>query len=90
MSISSNNSNNRSNKLHHLNLGGIGIGLMQWGTTNIDNKVVNPKGNLSDDVVREIWKQCRTNDIVFFDTAEGVCVCVCVLYWCHLSCRIYV
>ena len=61
--------NNRNDS--KLQLGGIGIGLMQWGTTNIDNKVVNPKGNLSDEVVQEIWKQCRESDIVFFDTAEG-------------------
>ena len=54
-----------------LNLGGLGIGLMQWGTTGIDNRVVNPKGNLSDQVVRDIWKTCRDNNIIFFDTAEG-------------------
>lgn len=54
-----------------LDLGGLGIGLMQWGTTQIDNKVVNPKGNLSDEEVRDIWKTCRENKIMFFDTAEG-------------------
>ena len=66
-------SNRKNNKL---NLGGVGIGLMQWGTTNIDNKVVNPKGNLTNDVVQTIWKQCRENNIVFFDTAEGMYVCL--------------
>eukprot|EP00980_Cylindrotheca_fusiformis_P000488 scaffold120_cov59-Cylindrotheca_fusiformis.AAC.4 len=54
-----------------LQLGGLGIGLMQWGTTNIDNKVVNPKGNLSDDEVRNIWSTCRKHNVLFFDTAEG-------------------
>ena len=54
-----------------LKLGKLGAGLMQWGTTDIDNKIVNPKGNLSEDDVREIWKTCRDHDIVFFDTAEG-------------------
>ena len=55
-----------------LGLGELGIGLMQWGTTSIDNKVVNPKGNLSDTEVQQIWKTCRRNHkIVFFDTAEG-------------------
>ena len=70
-SNSKNNNNNGNNK-NRLNLGGLGIGLMQWGTTNIDNNVVNPKGNLSNDTVQNIWKQCRDNDIVFFDTAEGM------------------
>ena len=69
-SNSKNNNNNGNNK-NRLNLGGLGIGLMQWGTTNIDDKVVNPKGNLSNDTVQNIWKQCRDNNIVFFDTAEG-------------------
>ncbi|KAG7362816.1 oxidoreductase, aldo/keto reductase [Nitzschia inconspicua] len=56
-----------------INLRGInlGAGLMQWGTTHIDNSVVNPKGNLSDDTVRDIWKTCRQNGVLFFDTAEG-------------------
>ena len=68
----SNNNNNNGNNKNQLNLGGLGIGLMQWGTTNIDNNVVNPKGNLSNDTVQNIWKQCRDNGIVFFDTAEGM------------------
>ena len=55
-----------------LDFGGLGIGLMQWGTTGIDNRVVNPKGNLSDQVVRDIWKKCRDDNIKFFDTAEGM------------------
>jgi aryl-alcohol dehydrogenase-like predicted oxidoreductase len=55
-----------------LNLGSnFGAGLMQWGTTHIDNGFVNPKGNLTEDEVRDIWKTCRQNDVVFFDTAEG-------------------
>jgi hypothetical protein len=54
-----------------LDLGAIGVGLMQWGTTNIDDKVVNPKGNLSESEVRDIWTSCREHNIVFFDTAEG-------------------
>ena len=54
-----------------MELGAVGAGLMQWGTTNIDDKIVNPKGNLSDDDVRQLWKTCRQNGIVFFDTAEG-------------------
>jgi hypothetical protein len=54
-----------------LDLGGLGIGLMQWGTTEIDNRIVNPKGNLTEEGVRDIWKSCREHHIVFFDTAEG-------------------
>jgi aryl-alcohol dehydrogenase-like predicted oxidoreductase len=54
-----------------LKLGKLGAGLMQWGTTDIDNKIVNPKGNLAEDDVRAIWKTCRDHNIVFFDTAEG-------------------
>jgi aryl-alcohol dehydrogenase-like predicted oxidoreductase len=55
----------------HLELGKLGAGLMQWGTTDIDDKVVNPKGNLNEEEVRDIWKTCRHHQIVFFDTAEG-------------------
>ena len=58
-----------------LDLGDICAGLMQWGTTAIDDKVVNPKGNLSDDTVREIWKTCRECNVGFFDTAEGKRFC---------------
>jgi len=54
-----------------LQLGKLGAGLMQWGTTDIDDKVVNPKGNLTDEEVRNIWKVCRDRQVVFFDTAEG-------------------
>jgi aryl-alcohol dehydrogenase-like predicted oxidoreductase len=60
-----------SSSSSRIQLGGLGIGLMQWGTTHIDNKVVNPKGNLSEHDVRQIWKKCREQNIVFFDTAEG-------------------
>ena len=55
----------------HLELGKLGAGLMQWGTTAIDEKVVNPKGNLTEEEVRNIWKTCRDRQIVFFDTSEG-------------------
>jgi aryl-alcohol dehydrogenase-like predicted oxidoreductase len=55
-----------------LDLGGLGVGLMQWGTTCIDDKFVNSKGNLSEEEVREMWRSCREHDIVFFDTAEGM------------------
>ena len=54
-----------------LELGKLGAGLMQWGTTDIDNNVVNPKGNIPDEDVRNIWKSCRDHKVVFFDTAEG-------------------
>ncbi|KAL3909398.1 MAG: hypothetical protein SGILL_008102 [Bacillariaceae sp.] len=54
-----------------LDMGSLGAGLMQWGTTAIDDAIVNPKGNLSDETVRLLWKTCRDKDIVFFDTAEG-------------------
>ena len=57
-----------------LDLGGLGVGLMQWGTTNVDDKFVNPKGNLSDEEVQELWKICRQRKIVFYDTAEGVSI----------------
>lgn len=55
----------------NLDLGGLGIGLMQWGTTGIDDRFVNAKGNLCEAVVRDIWKSCIDNRILFFDTAEG-------------------
>jgi aryl-alcohol dehydrogenase-like predicted oxidoreductase len=55
-----------------LELGKLGAGLMQWGTTDIDDKVVNPKGNLNETEVRELWNTCRQCNIVFFDTAEGM------------------
>eukprot|EP00934_Nitzschia_sp_Nitz4_P000322 Nitzschia sp. Nitz4//scaffold23_size168460//11093//12308//NITZ4_002201-RA/size168460-snap-gene-0.150-mRNA-1//-1//CDS//3329543581//322//frame0 len=58
-------------KTGNLDLGLVGAGLMQWGTTSIDNKVVNPKGNLSDTGVRDVWTACRDRGITFFDTAEG-------------------
>ena len=54
-----------------LDLGPIGMGLMQWGSTSIDEKVVNPKGNLSEQEVHDLWQTCRQKNIVFFDTAEG-------------------
>ena len=54
-----------------LDLGPIGMGLMQWGSTSIDEKVVNPKGNLSEPEVHDLWQTCRQKNIVFFDTAEG-------------------
>jgi pyridoxine 4-dehydrogenase len=59
------------NKSSDLDLGKLGAGLMQWGTTWIDDQIVNPKGNLTDDQVQELWKTCRSRHIVFFDTAEG-------------------
>ncbi|CAJ1945862.1 unnamed protein product, partial [Cylindrotheca closterium] len=49
-----NTTNNNNNKTPVLDLGEIGVGLMQWGTTKIDERVVNPKGNLSDDTVQEL------------------------------------
>jgi hypothetical protein len=55
-----------------LDLGGLGVGLMQWGTTSIDNNIVNLKGNLTEADVRSIWESCRQHNIVFFDTAEGM------------------
>jgi aryl-alcohol dehydrogenase-like predicted oxidoreductase len=55
-----------------LELGKLGAGLMQWGTTDIDDKMVNPRGNLNETEVREIWETCRQHQVVFFDTAEGM------------------
>jgi aryl-alcohol dehydrogenase-like predicted oxidoreductase len=56
-------------------LGGVAVGLMQWGSTTIDNSFVNPHGNLTDDTCRQIWKACMdrntTNVICMADTAEG-------------------
>lgn len=60
-----------SNPSPILDLGDIGVGLMQWGTTHIDERMVNPKGNLTDETVQELWKTCREQKVVFFDTAEG-------------------
>jgi aryl-alcohol dehydrogenase-like predicted oxidoreductase len=73
MSLSTSSPMEKSRTLStSLNLGSnFGAGLMQWGTTHIDNVFVNPKGNLTEDEVQDIWKTCRQNDVVFFDTAEG-------------------
>ena len=71
MMMMSSKSSTTSKQNHSLNLGQLGIGTMQWGTTMIDDTIVNPKGNLSETTIRDIWKTCRENDIGFFDTAEG-------------------
>jgi hypothetical protein len=59
------------NKSSDLDLGKLGAGLMQWGTSWIHNQIVNPKGDLTDDKVQLLWKTCRSHHIVFFDMAEG-------------------
>ncbi|KAL3929117.1 MAG: hypothetical protein SGBAC_012352 [Bacillariaceae sp.] len=69
--MTSNTTTSNKDSIPMLHLGEIGIGLMQWGTTKIDERVVNPKGNLSDDMVQQLWKTCRDKKVVFFDTAEG-------------------
>ena len=69
-----------------LDLGQLGVGLMQWGTTDIDHKIVNPKGNLSDEECCEIWKTCRQSNIIFFDTAEGRLLSLhFVIFGCHYA-----
>lgn len=47
------------------------LGTLQWGTTWIDDKVINSKGVLTEDTVQEIMKIMTNSGVTLLDTAEG-------------------
>ena len=49
----------------------LAIGTLQWGTTWLDDKVVNHHGNLSDHTCRDIADVCAGAGVTLYDTAEG-------------------
>ncbi|GAX28037.1 hypothetical protein FisN_2Hh145 [Fistulifera solaris] len=49
----------------------LAIGTLQWGTTWLDDKVVNHHGNLSDETCRDIVDICTAAGVTLYDTAEG-------------------
>jgi aryl-alcohol dehydrogenase-like predicted oxidoreductase len=49
----------------------LAIGTLQWGTTWIDDKIINSKGVLEESTCREIVMLCSKARITLFDTAEG-------------------
>ncbi|GKY98708.1 hypothetical protein MPSEU_000827100 [Mayamaea pseudoterrestris] len=49
----------------------LAIGTLQWGTTWIDDKLINGKGVLSESTCRDIVKLCQQAQITLYDTAEG-------------------
>ena len=50
----------------------IALGMLQWGTTPIDQYVINgARGVLKEDEAEEIYSTFRSHGVVLFDTAEG-------------------
>mmetsp|Transcript_14495 Transcript_14495/g.31182 ORF Transcript_14495/g.31182 Transcript_14495/m.31182 type:complete len:435 (-) Transcript_14495:26-1330(-) len=50
----------------------LALGLLQWGTTPIDHRVINgSRGMLTEMESREIYQTFRSSGVVLFDTAEG-------------------
>lgn len=49
----------------------LAIGTLQWGTTWIDDKVINHKGVITEETCQEILAVCRSHHLTLFDTAEG-------------------
>lgn len=50
----------------------LALGMLQWGTTPIDNTIINgPRGILTEAEAWEIYQTFRTHGVVLFDTAEG-------------------
>lgn len=51
----------------------LALGMLQWGTTSFDRKVINGSrgGNLTDAEALEIYQSFRSRGVVLFDTAEG-------------------
>jgi pyridoxine 4-dehydrogenase len=49
----------------------LAIGTLQWGTTWIDEKVINRTGLLSEPVCQEIIEIVSASGVTLFDTAEG-------------------
>jgi aryl-alcohol dehydrogenase-like predicted oxidoreductase len=49
----------------------LALGTLQWGTTWIDDKVINSKGVLTEETVQEIMKIVKKSGVTLLDTAEG-------------------
>jgi len=49
----------------------LAIGTLQWGTTWVDDKLINSKGCLSEDTSKEIADILAKAGITLYDTAEG-------------------
>jgi aryl-alcohol dehydrogenase-like predicted oxidoreductase len=56
----------------HRNAPLIALGMLQWGTTPIDQYVINgSRGVLTEDEAEEIYSSFRSRGVALFDTAEG-------------------
>jgi len=49
----------------------LAIGTLQWGTTWVDDHIINSKGVLQEETCQEIIDIVSQNGITLFDTAEG-------------------
>mmetsp|Transcript_5218 Transcript_5218/g.10189 ORF Transcript_5218/g.10189 Transcript_5218/m.10189 type:complete len:457 (-) Transcript_5218:7316-8686(-) len=50
----------------------LSLGMLQWGTTPIDHRILNgSRGVLTESQAREIYQAFRSRGVVLFDTAEG-------------------
>ena len=49
----------------------LAVGTLQWGTTWVDNAIINSKGCISEDEAEAIVSQFRQDGVSLFDTAEG-------------------
>ena len=50
----------------------LALGMLQWGTTPIDNHLINgSRGVLTELEARDIYQAFRSRGVVLFDTAEG-------------------
>jgi aryl-alcohol dehydrogenase-like predicted oxidoreductase len=49
----------------------LSIGTLQWGTTLLDQYLVNPNGCIEENMAFEITDELRRHHVTLFDTAEG-------------------
>lgn len=50
----------------------LALGLLQWGTTPIDDRLINgSRGMLTETEAEEIYRTFRSSGVLLFDTAEG-------------------
>jgi pyridoxine 4-dehydrogenase len=49
----------------------LAIGTLQWGTTWVDDKLINSRGCISESVAKEIVASVSSENVTLFDTAEG-------------------
>ena len=49
----------------------LAVGTLQWGTTWIDDRLINGKGVIDDAACRDILDLCAAAGVTLFDTAEG-------------------